>query len=38
VKQWLEAAKKVSGVEGVMYTTWKGNYRDMEEFARAVRE
>jgi hypothetical protein len=38
VKQWLEAAKKVSGVEGVMYTTWKGNYRDMEEFAKVVRE
>ena len=38
VKKWLEAAKKVKGVEGVMYTTWKGNYRDVEEFGRAVRE
>ncbi|HEV8608208.1 MAG TPA: hypothetical protein VGQ99_22925 [Tepidisphaeraceae bacterium] len=38
VKQWLEAAKKVKGVEGVMYTTWKGNFADMEEFARVVRE
>ncbi|HEV8379424.1 MAG TPA: hypothetical protein VGP99_11290 [Tepidisphaeraceae bacterium] len=37
VKKWLEAAKKVKGVEGVMYTTWKGNYRDVEEFARVVR-
>ena len=38
VKKWLEAAKKVKGVEGVMYTTWKGNYRDVEEFGRIVRE
>jgi hypothetical protein len=29
---WLDAAKKVEGVEGVMYTTWENNYRDLETF------
>jgi hypothetical protein len=38
IKQWLDAAKKVTGVEGVMYTTWKGNFKDIEEFAKVVRE
>jgi hypothetical protein len=38
VKQWLESANKVKGVEGVMYTTWKSNFGDIEEFARVVRE
>jgi hypothetical protein len=28
------AAAKVQGVEGIMYTTWRGNYKDLEEFAR----
>lgn len=38
IKQWLEAAKNVQGVEGVMYTTWKRNYADVEEFAKLVKE
>jgi len=36
VLQWLEAAKKVNGVVGVMYTTWKHNYKDLEKFAELV--
>jgi hypothetical protein len=32
VLNWLDAAKKVEGVEGVMYTTWENNYRDLETF------
>lgn len=34
VKQWLDAASKVKGVTGVMYTTWKNNYADLETFAK----
>src|SRR5258706_10415850 len=34
VKQWLESAKKVKGVEGVMYTTWRGDFMNIEEFAK----
>jgi hypothetical protein len=37
IKQWLEAAAKVKGVEGVMYTTWKRNFADIEEFAKAAK-
>ena len=33
VKQWLDAAAKVKGVTGVMYTTWQNNYSDLETFA-----
>ena len=34
IKQWLNTADS-SGVKvvGVMYTTWKYNYTDLEEFA-----
>jgi hypothetical protein len=38
VKQWLASAAKVKGVVGVMYTTWRSNFEDLEAFARAVRE
>ncbi len=34
---WLEDAAKVKGVIGVMYTTWKHDYRDLERFARILR-
>jgi hypothetical protein len=36
VKQWLEAAGKVQGVVGVMYTTWQNKYEDLERFAQLV--
>ncbi len=36
IGRWLEAAKGVKGVQGVMYTTWKQNYADLEAFARVV--
>jgi hypothetical protein len=38
VKEWLAAAKNVSGLIGVMYTTWQNNYGDMEAFSRAMDE
>ena len=36
IGQWLEAARGVSGVIGVMYTTWQRNFNDLEGFARVV--
>ena len=38
VKDWLAAAKGVQGVVGVMYTTWKNNYSDMEAFSKDIDE
>jgi len=37
VRAWLEAASRVRGVTGVMYTTWRDRYDDLEAFAQAVR-
>jgi hypothetical protein len=37
VDAWLKAAAKVKGVEGIMYTTWRNNYSDLEKFADAAR-
>jgi hypothetical protein len=38
VKGWLDAARGVKGVVGIMYTTWRGSYGDLERFARAVED
>ncbi len=38
VRQWLDAARNVPGVAGVMYTTWQRKYDDLERFAEFVRE
>ena len=38
IKEWLQAAAKVKGVIGVMYTTWKQDYSKLEEFAKYARE
>jgi hypothetical protein len=35
IKQWLTSAEKVPGVVGIMYTTWRHNYDDLEAFAKA---
>ena len=37
-RQWLGSAAKVTGVVGIMYTTWRSNYNDLEAFARACRQ
>ncbi|HIE52878.1 MAG TPA: hypothetical protein EYP85_14080 [Armatimonadetes bacterium] len=34
--QWLAEARGVSGIIGVMYTTWRSEYKDLEGFAQAV--
>lgn len=36
VRQWLQAARPYPAVEGVMYTTWENNYRDLEAFSTAA--
>jgi hypothetical protein len=37
VVQWLDAAKAVPGVVGVMYTTWQHKYLDLERFGELIR-
>lgn len=36
VAGWLDAARGVKGVVGIMYTTWRGAYGDLESFAKAA--
>lgn len=36
IKTWLHDAEGVTGVCGVMYTTWQNNYADLELFAKAA--
>ena len=38
LKQWLDAADKVDGVAGVMYTTWRSNYSHMEVFYESLND
>ena len=34
VVDWIAAARKVGGPTGAMYTTWRGDFSKLEEFAR----
>ncbi len=36
IAEWLAEAAKVKGVVGVMYTTWRHNYDDLEKFAAEI--
>ncbi len=36
IRSWLEQAQGISSVKGVMYTTWRDNYSDLEAFAKAA--
>jgi hypothetical protein len=36
-EKWLESAAKVKWVVGIMYTTWRHNYNDLEAFAGKCR-
>jgi hypothetical protein len=38
IREWIEAAKPYAGVEGVMYTTWVHNFKDMEAFAAEAKK
>jgi hypothetical protein len=33
-RQWLESAQRVKGVTGIMYTTWRNRYEELEAFAK----
>ncbi len=39
IATWLDSVvdSKIPGVQGVMYTTWKRNYSDLEKFAELVK-
>ena len=37
-KNWLASAAKVPGIVGYMYTTWRHDYGQLEEFARLSRQ
>ncbi|MDA1230757.1 MAG: hypothetical protein O2856_08285 [Planctomycetota bacterium] len=36
IRGWLSLAKPETRVDGVMYTTWQSNYKDLEAFARTA--
>jgi hypothetical protein len=36
-KAWMDSGSKVQGVVGVMYTTWRNDYSQMEKFAEVVK-
>lgn len=36
IKPWLAQARQSVGFTGVMYTTWRHEYRDLEAFAAAA--
>ncbi|MDX1952862.1 MAG: hypothetical protein SFY81_11830 [Verrucomicrobiota bacterium] len=38
IREWINAASKVQGVLGVMYTTWENDYSDLEKFAEFSKE
>lgn len=38
IKPWLAAAKSVKNIDGVMYTTWVGDYSKLEAFAKVAFE
>ncbi|HEX2951942.1 MAG TPA: hypothetical protein VHV83_20600, partial [Armatimonadota bacterium] len=37
-RNWLDAAKAVPGVTGMMYTTWRNNYTDLESFQQGIND
>lgn len=36
IQPWLAAGRPTGSVRGVMYTTWQGNFKDLERFATAA--
>ena len=36
--EWIASSRGTEGVVGFMYTTWRGDYSNLEEFARRVKE
>jgi len=38
VREWLAAAKGLRGVQGVMYTTWRNDFSQLEKFSALIDE
>jgi hypothetical protein len=38
IADWMRAAKPFPGIDGVMYTTWQRDYKNIERFGEIVRE
>lgn len=36
IRNWLDTGKELKGLRGAMYTTWQGNFTDLEKFATAA--
>ncbi|HTH47648.1 MAG TPA: hypothetical protein VMB21_09080, partial [Candidatus Limnocylindria bacterium] len=36
VRRWLDSAKAIPGIRGVMYTTWQAHYDDLEKVAAII--
>jgi hypothetical protein len=36
IADWLRAGRGLHGIDGVMYTTWRSNFSDLEKFAAAA--
>jgi hypothetical protein len=37
VREWMAAVQDVPGVQGIIYTTWRNDYTQLERFAELVR-
>ena len=37
LEAWLGSAAKTTGVEGVIYTTWRNDYKNLEAFTKVLR-
>jgi hypothetical protein len=33
IREWLAAGRDLNGIRGVMYTTWRGDFSQLEAFA-----
>src|ERR1043166_1910269 len=38
IADWLSAAKPFTGIDGVMYTTWRHDFQNIERFSEQVRQ
>jgi hypothetical protein len=38
IRMWLKAMEGVANIDGMMYTTWQGNFKRMPDFFRLLSE
>ena len=36
LQEWLKSASGIKGIDGIIYTTWRNNYQDLEAFSEAI--